>query len=109
SNDRIMRRAEFDRVGFQLFLSALQLWPAVNISIATMRDARLRISQAPRSAECDLDDAIYLACAVDGNAQLLTSEDSDLLLLGESYKNVRIVDWRELKKELVRRGFHLQW
>jgi hypothetical protein len=27
SDNRIMRRAEFDRVGFQLFLAALQLWP----------------------------------------------------------------------------------
>lgn len=39
-----------------------------------MRNARRRISQAPRSAERDLDDAIYLACAVDGHAHLLTTE-----------------------------------
>jgi hypothetical protein len=107
SDERIMRRTEFDRLGFQIFLAALPLWPAVNVSIATMRDARRRISQAPRSAERDLDDAIYLACAVDGDAHLLTSEDSDLLSLGESYENVRIVGWRELKGELTRRGFSI--
>jgi len=105
SDDRIMRRTEFDRLGFQLFLAALQLWPPVGVSIATMRNARRRISQAPRSAERDLDDAIYLACAVDGDAHLLTSEDSDLLSLGESYEDVRIVGWRELKRELRTRGF----
>jgi len=58
---------------------------ASSVSIASMRNARRRISQAPRSAERDLDDAIYLACAVDGYAHLLTTEDSDLRLLGESY------------------------
>lgn len=99
-----MRRAEFDRVGFQLFLAALQLWPPVAVSIASMRNARRRISQAPRSAERDLDDAIYLACAVDGHAHLLTTEDSDLRLLGESYGNVQIVSWREFSAELSRLG-----
>ena len=79
SDNRIMRRAEFDRVGFQLFLAALQLWPPVAVSVASMRNARRRISQAPRSAERDLDDAIYLACAVDGHAHLLTTEDSTFI------------------------------
>lgn len=104
SDDRIMRRAEFDRAGFRLFLAALQLWRPVAVSIATMRNARRRISQAPRSAERDLEDAVYLACAVDGHAHLLTTEDSDLHLLGESYENVRIIGWRELKAELLRLG-----
>lgn len=84
--------------------AALQLWPPVAVSIASMRNARRRISQAPRSAERDLDDTIYLACAVDGYAHLLTAEDSDLRLLGESYGNVQIVSWRELKAELSRLG-----
>jgi predicted nucleic acid-binding protein len=104
SDNRIMRRAEFDRVGFQLFLAALQLWPPVAVSVASRRNARRRISQAPRSAERDLDDAIYLACAVDGHAHLLTTEDSDLRLLGESYGNVQIVSWREFRAELSRLG-----
>lgn len=99
-----MPRAEFDRVGFQLFLAALQLWPPVSVSITTMRNARRRISQAPREAERDLDDAIYLACAVDREAQLLTTEDSDLRLLGETYQGVPIVSWNELKAELSERG-----
>jgi len=104
ADERIMRRAEFDRVGFRLFLAALQLEPAVNISVTTMRDARRRISQAPRAAERDLDDAVYLACAVDGEAHLLTTEDSDLRLLGETYQSVRIVNWNELKATLAERG-----
>jgi len=82
----------------------LQLWPPTTVSITAMRNARRRISQAPRSSELDLDDAVYLACAVDGNAHLLTTEDSDLRLLGESYEDVRIVNWSELKDELARRG-----
>lgn len=104
SDNRIMSRAEFDRIGFQLFLAALQLWPPVAVSIATMRDARRRISQAPRAAERDLEDAIYLTCAVDGRAHLLTTEDSDLRLLGDVYEYVRIIGWRELKAELLSRG-----
>lgn len=72
--------------------------------MTTMRNDRRRISQAPRSAERDLEDAVYLACAVDGHAHLLTTEDSDLRLLGNSYEDVRIINWRELKHELLRRG-----
>jgi predicted nucleic acid-binding protein len=104
ADERIMRRAEFDRVGFQLFLAALQLEPPVVVSVTTMRNARRRISQAPRSAERDLDDAVYLACAVDGEAHLLTTEDSDLRLLGDTYQDVPIVSWRELNDELATRG-----
>ena len=104
ADERIMRRAEFDRIGFQLFLAALQLEPPIVISVTTMRNARRRISEAPRAAERDLDDAIYLACAIDGEAHLLTTEDSDLRLLGETYQSVRIVNWNELKATLAERG-----
>ena len=61
------------------------------------------ISQAPREAERDLEDAVYLACAVDGRAQLLVTEDSDLRSLGETYQGVYIVSWNELEVELVKR------
>ncbi len=108
ADDRIMRRAEFDRIGFQLFLAALQLEPPISVSATTMRNARRRISQAPRAAERDLDDAVYLACAVDGEADLLTTEDSDLRLLGETYQGVRIVNWNELKATLAERGLPLK-
>jgi PIN domain len=78
SDERIIRRAEFDWAGFGLLLAALQLEPAVAVSVKTVRDARRRISQAPRAAERDLEDAVYLACAVDGDARFLVTEDSDL-------------------------------
>lgn len=104
ADERIIRRAEFDRVGFDLLIAALQLEPAVAVSVKTMRDARRRISQAPRAAERDLDDAVYLACAVDGEAHLLTTEDSDLRLLGETYQGVPVVSWNEVRVELVKRG-----
>lgn len=103
ADERIMRRAEFDRVGFQLFLAALQLEPPINVSATSMRNARRLISQAPRAAERDLDDAVYLSCAVDGEAHLLTTEDSDLRSLGETYQSVRIVNWDELKTTLAER------
>ena len=99
-----MRRAEFDRVGFELLLAALQLEPAAAVSVKTMRDARRRISQAPRAAERDLEDAVYLACAVDGHAQFLVTQDSDLRSLGETYQGVQIVNWNELEIELGKRG-----
>lgn len=104
ADKRITRRAEFDRVGFQLLAGALQLRSPVIVSSTTLRDARRRISQAPRASQRDLGDAIYLACAVDGQADLLTTEDSDLRSLGEAYQNVRIVSWNELKVQLVSRG-----
>ncbi len=104
ADERIIRRAEFDRVGFELLLAALQLEPAVAVSVKTMRDARRRISQAPRAAERDLEDAVYLVCAVDGQAQFLVTEDSDLRSLGETYQGVRIVNWKDLEVELGKRG-----
>ncbi len=104
ADERIIRRAEFDRVGFELLLAALQLEPAVAVSVKTMRDARRRISQAPRQAERDLEDAVYLACAVDGHAKFLVTEDSDLRSLGETYQGVYVVNWKELEVELRKRG-----
>lgn len=104
ANERLNRRFWFDLRGFQLFLTALQLSAPVVVSATTLRRARQRISQAPRRAEQDLEDAIYLACAVDGDAHLLTSEDSDLRMLGNTYEGVRIVRWAEMKQELLRRG-----
>ncbi len=41
---------------------------------------------------------------MDGEAHLLTTEDSDLRLLGDTYQDVPIVSWRELKNELAARG-----
>ena len=97
---RIQRKAAFDRTGFELFLAALQLLPPVNVSATTLRAARRRLNQAVRERDRDLDDAIYLACAVDGEARLLTSEDSDLLSLGDLYEGVQIVNWRNFAAEL---------
>ncbi len=101
---RLAKRAVFDRNGFELLLSALQLFQPVALSATSLRAARQRISQATRARDLDLDDAIYLAAAVDGNAHLLTSQDSDLLSLGDAYADVRIVDWRGLTMELKVRG-----
>jgi predicted nucleic acid-binding protein len=95
SDERIMKRAAFDRLSFELFLAALRLTPAVRVSATTMRTARRRIEQAPRVAERDLEDAVYLACAVDGGAHLITTEDSDLRSLGDEYEGVRILSWSE--------------
>jgi predicted nucleic acid-binding protein len=64
-----------------------------------------RISRAPRDAERDHEDAIYFACAVDGNAHLLTIEDSDLHLLGSTFEGVRIVNWRDFSDRLSGGGF----
>jgi predicted nucleic acid-binding protein len=60
-----------------------------------LRKARRRIEQAPRVAERDFEDAIYLACAVDGGASLITTEDSDLRALGDEYEVVLILSWGE--------------
>lgn len=104
ADERLNRRFSFDLRSFQIFLAALQLSNPVMVSATTLRSARRRLLQAPRLAERDLEDAIYLACAVDGDAHLLASEDSDLLTLGSNYEGVRIVDWAEMKKELAMRG-----
>lgn len=100
TDERIAKRALFDRAGFELLLATLQLSTPVAVSAQAMRAARRRITQATRMAERDLDDAVYLACAVDGNAHLLTTEDSDLHSLGDTYEGVSIVSWRELQRDL---------
>jgi len=104
SDERIMRRAAFDRLGFELFLATLRLTPAVRVSATTMRRARRRIEQAPRAAERDLADAVYLACAVDGGAHLITTEDSDLRSLGDEYEGVLILSWNEFLAYLRQHG-----
>ena len=101
---RIMRRAVFDRMGFDFLLAALQLHPPVPVSVAALRDVRRQIEQAAHARQQDLDDAIYLACALDGGAQVLTSNDATLLGLGSPYAGVRIVPWREFVVELRTRG-----
>jgi predicted nucleic acid-binding protein len=104
ADERIMRRAVFDRLGFELFLAALRLTPVVRVSATTTRKARRRIEQAPRIAERDLDDAIYLACAMDGGAHLITTEDSDLRALGDEYEGILILSWNEFRDYLRRQG-----
>jgi predicted nucleic acid-binding protein len=104
SDERIMRRAVFDRSGFELFLGALRLTPSISVSATTMRKARRRLEQATRSSERDLDDAVYLACAVDGDAHLIMTEDSDLRSLGEKYEGVHILSWKECRDFLRQHG-----
>src|SRR5204862_6298881 len=65
ADERIIRRAEFDRVGFELLLAAMQLEPAVDVSVKNMRDARRRIWQARREDERELGGCVELCCAVD--------------------------------------------
>lgn len=102
-NERIRRRAIFDRAGFEIFLSALQLLPPIEVTATTLKAARRRLRQAARERDRDPDDAIYLACAVDGEARLLTSEDSDLLQLGDQYEGVEVVNcpnFAQIRKEI---------
>jgi predicted nucleic acid-binding protein len=100
NNPRISARAYFDRDGFELLLAILQLRPEVEVSAETLRAARRRLEQATTSAHRDLDDAVFLACAIDGEARVLASKDSDLTSLGSEYEGVRIVSWQELVEEL---------
>lgn len=104
TNERVASRAVFDRAGFEVLLAVLQLTSPVAVSVSTMRAARRRLSQATRAAERDLDDAVYLACAVDGQAHLLTSEDSDLRSLGKEYEGIPIIGWMELRDALFQAG-----
>lgn len=104
-DQRLMRQAVFDRVGFQLLLSALQIYPSISVSATTLGQVRQRMGQSSRSRERDLDDAIYLACAIDGEAHVLTSQDSSLLSLGSPYEGIHIVTWTELLVDLQTRGF----
>jgi predicted nucleic acid-binding protein len=103
-DSRIMRRAAFDRQGFRLLLAALQVHPPVSVSVTTLREARQQIAQAAHPRQQDLDDAIYLACAVDGGAEVLTSYDATLLAVGERYAGVRIVPWPAFVADMQARG-----
>jgi len=44
----------------------------------------------------DLDDEVFLLCAIDGNADYLVSDDSDLLVLAPDYPNPVIGKSHEL-------------
>ena len=101
---RIMRRAAFDRQGFRLLLAALQVHPPVPVAVTTLRQARQQIAQAAYARQQDLDDAISLACAVDGGADVLTSYEATLLAVGDTYAGVRIVPWRAFVADRQARG-----
>jgi predicted nucleic acid-binding protein len=107
NNQKLMARAAFDRTGFSLFTQALRFHPRVRVSAETMKRARRRLEQAVKAKDRDLDDAVYLACAVDGDAFLLVSKDSDLRSLGDEYEGVLIAGWQRLEEELKARGLAL--
>jgi predicted nucleic acid-binding protein len=52
------------------------------------------------SLPVDPDDVIFLLCAIDGKADLLVSEDGDLLGLKSAYSDFRIVSQSEAITEL---------
>lgn len=107
NNQKLMARAAFDRTGFALFTQALRFHQKVRVSAETMKRARRRLGQAVKAKDRDLDDAVYLACAVDGDAFLLVSKDSDLRSLGDEYEGVLIAGWQRLEEELRARGIEL--
>jgi predicted nucleic acid-binding protein len=107
NNQKLIARAAFDRTGFTLFTQALRFHRKVNVSAETMKRARRRLEQAVKAKDRDLDDAVYLACAVDGEAFLLVSKDSDLRALGAEYEGVLIAGWQRLEEELLARGIEL--
>jgi len=72
-NARSMRRAAFDRQGLCLLPAALQVHPPVSVSVTRLRQARQQIAPAAYVRQQELDDAISLACVVDGRADVLTS------------------------------------
>lgn len=48
----------------------------------------------------DLDDVIFLLCAIDGKANFVVSDDKHLLLLKEDYTDFRIINQSEAAFEL---------
>lgn len=107
NSPKLMACAAFDRTGFTLFTQALRLQQKVKVSAETMKRARRRLEQAMKAKDRDLDDAVYLACAVDGDAFLLVSKDSDLRALGAEYEGVLIAGWQRLEEELRARDIEL--
>jgi hypothetical protein len=53
ANERLMLLFEFDQPGFQLLLDILKASSPIAVMTDTLRDARRRISQAPRAAARD--------------------------------------------------------
>jgi predicted nucleic acid-binding protein len=94
-------------VELTLFIQALRFHEKVKVSAETMKQARRRLEQAVKAKDRDLDDAVYLAAAVDGDAFLLVSKDSDLRSLGDEYEGVLIAGWQRLEDELRARAIDL--
>ncbi len=102
SAPRFRAKAEFDHQGFELLLSLFYQSPPVMISAGSLSAARARISQSARKREQDKEDAIYLACAADGQADLVVSNDATILSIGDEYEGIRVIDARRLRDELSR-------
>ncbi len=101
SAPRFRARAEFDHQGFELLLSLFYQSPPVMVSAGSLSAARTRISQSARMRDQDKDDAIYLACAADGRADLVASTDQSILSLGHEHEGIRVIGARRIREELL--------
>lgn len=77
----------------QIFISTLYvLGEKVEITAHSLGEARKQI--------CDPDDSHFLATALDGEADVITTGDSDIYKLGSHYKQIEILSLQQFLKKV---------
>lgn len=77
----------------QIFISTLYvLGEKVKVSAHSLGEARKQIS--------DPDDSHFLATALDGRADIITTGDSDIYKLGSHYKQIKILSLQQFLKKI---------
>ena len=73
----------------------------VSLSVEILAEARRLISSLGRPKKLrDLDDAIFLATAEEGNALYLVSEDRSIQTMGDKYGQSKIVVWWHMLEQI---------
>ena|SRR3989338_7574052 len=78
----------------QMFTNSLSLLgEKVEITVHSLREARRQIS--------DLDDSHFLALAIDGKANVITTGDSDIYKLGSTYSGIEILSLQQFLRRIA--------
>ena len=88
--------------GYQVLETAIRLTGLkVDLTVQSMVNARKTLlSPGRKEKQKDPDDAHILATASEGQVMYITSDDDDILSLGNSYEGISIVKWSTFLKNM---------
>ena len=98
----ILSNCVINTEGYQVLETAIRLTGLkVDLTVQSMVNARKTLlSPGRKEKQKDPDDAHILATASEGQVMYITSDDDDILSLGNSYEGISIVKWSTFLKNM---------